>query len=77
MANLSTIKEESKKPTKAEQKKMKALLKKKGVKVALKKIGSGVAVGDNYRPGKDKAFDAALKNILGGKVKDKSGIGNW
>jgi len=69
------VKKKDKKPTAAEKKKMEALLKKKGVKVALKKIGGGVAVGDDYKPGKDKALDAALKNILGGKVKDSSGIG--
>ena len=87
MANLSTIKEEkkkkggqgnkgrtSKKTTKKEDAKTSMKIDKKLIAKGLKKLGGGVAVGEDYHPGRDKALDAALRNILGGKVKNSSGI---
>tara|TARA_R100000278_G_scaffold67044_1_gene53439 strand:+ start:566 stop:847 length:282 start_codon:yes stop_codon:yes gene_type:complete len=89
MANLSTIKEEkkktkkggqgnkgrtSKKRTKKEDATTSMKIDKKLLAKGLRKLGGGVAVGEDYHPGRDKALDAALRNILGGKVKDSSGI---
>jgi translation elongation factor EF-1beta len=72
MANLKTIKEEKKKKNKKKDTSMK--IDKKLIAKGLKKIGGGVAVGEDYKPGRDKALDAALRNILSGKVKNSSGI---
>ena len=72
MANLKTIKEEKKKKNKNKDTSMK--IDKKLIAKGLKKIGGGVAVGEDYKPGRDKALDAALRNILSGKVKNSSGI---
>ena len=72
MANLKTIKEEKKMKNKKKDTSMK--IDKKLIAKGLKKIGGGVAVGEDYKPGRDKALDAALRNILSGKVKNSSGI---
>ena len=72
MANLKTIKEEKKKKNKKKDTSMK--IDKKLIAKGLKKIGGGVAVGEDDKPGRDKALDAALRNILSGKVKNSSGI---
>ena len=49
---------------------------KKNLTIAsLKNIGDGKAVGPGYKPGRDKALDAAIKAIREGKVRDSSGLG--
>ena len=50
--------------------------KKKDMTIAsLRNIGDGIAVGPGYKPGRDKALDAAIERIRKKEVPNSSGLG--
>ena len=49
---------------------------KKNLTIAsLRNIGDGIAVGPGYKPGRDKALDAAIERIRKKEVPNSSGLG--